>query len=203
MARRGRPARMKMMRPSLRIFALAFLAIQPLLGPGAARAAGLSDEIRKGMARYDPLVRRIAGRYIVDPALVHSIIAAESAYDRFAVSTKGAQGLMQLMPETARDYGVDDSFDIAQNIEGGVKYLRDLQKAYPGKTELVLAAYHAGPKAVARFEGVPPYSETVTYVARVKDYYRRMAPSAKTRIIETMDKNGLRIVTNDPRLAYR
>ncbi len=168
-----------------------------------AGATGLSGDLKRQAARYDPLVRQIASRYFVDPTLVHSIIAAESAYDRFAVSSKGAQGLMQLMPETARDYGVEDSFDIAQNIEGGVKYLKDLQKTYPGRTDLVLAAYNAGPGAVEKYDGVPPYAETKTYVARVKSYLKQMPAKRRTVIYETVDANGRLIVTNDPRLAYR
>jgi soluble lytic murein transglycosylase-like protein len=172
--------------------------------PGSALAAGLGAEIQKKAASYDPIVRRIANQYVVDPALIHSIIAAESAYNRFAVSGKGAQGLMQLMPETARDYGVENTFDAVQNIEGGVKYLKDLQKSYPGRTDLVLAAYNAGPKAVEKYEGIPPYAETKTYVARVKGYLREMSAARKrTPIYEIIDEQGRRIVTNDPRLAYK
>jgi soluble lytic murein transglycosylase-like protein len=110
---------------------------------------------------------------------------------------------MQLMPETARDYGVEDSFDVAQNIEAGVKYLKDLQKAYPGRTDLVLAAYNAGPSAVAKYDGVPPYAETKTYVAKVKSYLREISAKKRTAIYEIIDASGRRIVTNDPRLAYR
>jgi soluble lytic murein transglycosylase-like protein len=171
--------------------------------PAPARAAALSGGIQKKAAEYDPVVRRLAGQYVVDPALVHSIIAAESAYDRFAVSDKGAQGLMQLMPDTARDYGVENSFDAVQNIEGGVKYLRDLQKAYPGRTDLVLAAYNAGPSAVAKYDGIPPFAETQMYVARVKGFMRDAPVRKRTAIYEVIDANGRRIVTNDPRLAYR
>jgi len=174
-----------------------------VLLPLSVRATGLSGEIQKRAARYDPVVRQIAGRYDVVPSLVHSIIAAESAYNRFAVSDKGAQGLMQLMPGTARDYGVEDSFDIIQNIEGGVKYLKDLQKTYPGRIDLVLAAYNAGRSAVAKYNGVPPYAETKTYVARVKSFLRDSPVRKRTAIYETVDAEGRRIVTNDPRLAYR
>jgi soluble lytic murein transglycosylase-like protein len=177
-----------------------------LLGTAAAAVpvrGGLSPDLQKKVDRYDPVIRRIAARYVVDPALVHSIIAAESDYNRFAVSDKGAQGLMQLMPGTAKDYGVENSFDIAQNIEGGIKYLKDLQKTYPGKPDLVLAAYNAGPKAVAKYDGVPPYAETRTYVARVRNYYRQLSPTRRTPIVEMVDKNGRLIVTNDPRLVYR
>ena len=115
-----------------------------------------------------PIIRKIAGRYAgVDPALIHSIITVESAYDRFAVSDKGAQGLMQLMPETAKDYGVKNVFNAWENIEGGMKYLCDLLKTYPRRLDLVLAAYNAGRSAVAKYDGVPPYAETRDYVAKV------------------------------------
>jgi soluble lytic murein transglycosylase-like protein len=176
-----------------------------LLGglPVTADAADLGGGMRKKAAAFDPVVRRIAERYAVEPALVHSIIAAESAYDRFAVSARGARGIMQLMPETARDYGVENVFDAGQNIEGGVKYLRDLQKAYPGRTDLVLAAYNAGPGAVEKYAGVPPFAETRTYIARVRGYLREMPEKRRQRIFEVVDKSGRLIVTNDPRLAYK
>jgi soluble lytic murein transglycosylase-like protein len=191
------------MRKTAKAFVLACALCVPALAPESA-LAGLGGEIQKKAAAYDPIVRRIASQYVVDPVLIHSIIAAESAYNRFAVSVKGAQGLMQLMPETARDYGVHDSFDAVQNIEGGVKYLKDLQKSYPGRTDLVLAAYNAGPKAIEKYEGVPPFAETRTYIARVKGILREMGGvRARTPIYETVDENGRRIVTNDPRLAYR
>ncbi len=130
--------------------------------------------------KYETIVQTTAARHGVDTALVHSIIAAESNYDRLAVSGKGAQGLMQLMPETARDYGVRDVFDAAENIEGGVKFLKDLQNKYPNQTDLVLAAYNAGPAAVEKHGGVPPYRETKTYIARVKQNLR-LAPQSKIR----------------------
>lgn len=107
----------------------------------------------------------------VDPLLIHSVIRAESAYNPFAVSSKGAQGLMQLMPATARTLGVRDSFDAKQNIEAGVRYLKQLQDQYHDD-RLALAAYNAGPKAVEKYgNGIPPYPETQNYVRKVGDYY--------------------------------
>ena len=97
----------------------------------------------------------------VSPELVHSVIQAESNYNTYAVSPKGAQGLMQLMPATARRFGVTDSFDARQNIEGGVRYLKFLQQTF-GDDRLAIAAYNAGEKAVVKYGGVPPYPETVT-----------------------------------------
>ncbi len=107
-------------------------------------------------------------RHDVDPLLVQSMISVESAYDPFAISPKGAQGLMQLIPSTARRFGVDDAFNPAQNIEGGVKYLKHLLTLYAGDTRLALAAYNAGEGAVAKYRGkIPPYAETQNYVYQV------------------------------------
>ena len=151
---------------------------------------------------YDPIIRKIAARYAgIDPALVHSIIVVESAYDRFAVSDKGAQGLMQLMPETAKDYGVKNAFNAWENIEGGIKYLNDLLQTYPNRLDLVLAAYNAGRSAVAKYNGVPPYPETRDYVekvTRVKTSLQPLAASAarKTTITSYRDKDGKMRVTN-------
>ncbi len=114
----------------------------------------------------------------VDPLLVHSVIRAESAYNPFAVSTKGARGLMQLMPDTARTLGVTDSFDVQQNIEAGVRYLKQLQDLYHDD-RLALAAYNAGPKAVERYHSdVPPYPETQQYVKKVGAYYKEAQKAA-------------------------
>jgi soluble lytic murein transglycosylase-like protein len=112
------------------------------------------------------LVQSMARNYAVSPALVDSVIQVESNYDPFAVSPKGAQGLMQLMPSTARRFGVQDSFDAKQNIEGGVRYLKFLQETFKDD-RLAIAAYNAGEGAVARYGTVPPYPETVDYVAKV------------------------------------
>ncbi len=166
--------------------------------PGGADAAGGALKIA-----YDPLVRPIAARYAVDPQLVHSIIAAESDYNRFAVSTKGALGLMQLMPETVKDYGVKDAFDPAANIEGGVRHLKNLTNVYGGRTDLVIAAYNAGRTAVDRYDGIPPFQETQFYVHKVQSLYVRETAPKKGRIIEFRDASGRLIVTNDVRLAAR
>jgi len=110
----------------------------------------------------------------VDPALVHAVITAESAYNPTAVSPKGAVGLMQLMPDTARRYGVKDSKDPQANILGGVQYLNDLIALFKGDLKLVLAAYNAGENAVARFGGqIPPFAETRAYVPKVMGMYER------------------------------
>ena len=114
-----------------------------------------------------------ASKYGVDPNLVAAVIWAESSGDPNAVSTRGAKGLMQLMPETAQSLGVKRIFDPGENVEGGTRYLRQLLDAQGGDVKLALAAYTAGPEAVRRHNGVPPYRETALYVGRVIRVYER------------------------------
>jgi hypothetical protein len=114
---------------------------------------------------YDELIDKASAMYSVPSNLVRAMIEVESGFDERAVSRTGAKGLMQLMPDTARRFNVDDPFDARQNIEGGVRYLRQLLDQFPLK--LAVAAYNAGESAVRRFRGVPPYAETRGYVARV------------------------------------
>jgi hypothetical protein len=116
------------------------------------------------------MVADAAETHHLDPLLVHSVIQVESNYNPYAVSSAGAQGLMQLMPGTAKDLGVTDSFDPRQNIEAGVKYLKQLKDQYHDD-RLALAAYNAGPGAVAKYKDVPPYPETQDYVERVGERY--------------------------------
>ena len=124
------------------------------------------------------MVEESARAHDVDPLLVHSVIQAESNYNPYAVSAKGAQGLMQLMPATAEDLGVTDSFDARQNIEAGVRYLKYLQDLYHDD-RLALAAYNAGPGAVQKYkQRVPPYPETQAYVERVGRRYSEARQAA-------------------------
>jgi soluble lytic murein transglycosylase-like protein len=121
--------------------------------------------------RYAPIIAAAAARQGVDANLVHAVIRAESAYQPTAKSRAGACGLMQLMPATARRFGVRDIWDPAQNIRGGVAYLRFLSDHFAGDIPLVLAAYNAGEGAVAKYGNrIPPYRETRTYVQRVLGY---------------------------------
>lgn len=121
---------------------------------------------------YDPVIRSASLDHGVPAALVKAVIAAESSFDAAAVSPKGAMGLMQLMPGTAQELGVGDAFHSEQNVQGGTRYLRELYDRY-GDWLRTLAAYNAGPEAVDRYDGVPPYDETREYVKRVLSYYRR------------------------------
>ena len=119
-----------------------------------------------------PLIDRYADRYSLDPKLVHAVIRAESGYNTRAVSPKGARGLMQLMPATARELDVEDAFDPASNIAGGTRYLRRMLDQFAGSVELALAGYNAGPEAVRQFGGIPPFPETRKYVTRILREYR-------------------------------
>ena len=121
---------------------------------------------------YDTLIQTTAAEYGIPPALVKAVIAAESAFNPTAVSRAGAQGLMQLMPGTAAALGVEDSMVPEENVRGGVTYLRLMIERY-GDLSRALAAYNAGPAAVDKYGGIPPYRETKDYVARVLSYYRQ------------------------------
>jgi soluble lytic murein transglycosylase-like protein len=148
--------------------------------------------------KYDPVVRTYGRKYNVPADLIHSVIAAESNYDSGAVSPKGAAGLMQLMPETAAQYGVQDRFDPEQNIMGGIQYLRDLCRLYKNSTKLVLAAYNAGQEALIKYRGIPPYSETREYIRRVMASYQKPVITGGTPIRKFTGPDGKAIFTNDP-----
>jgi len=122
------------------------------------------------------LVEETANRFQIDPRLVHAIISVESQYHPNAVSPKGAMGLMQLIPETAQRFGVENPFDPKENIQGGVSYLRSLLNLYGGDLSLSLAAYNAGEHAVQRFGGIPSFAETRDYVQKVTDIYQAGSP---------------------------
>ncbi len=121
--------------------------------------------------RVRAMVEETSKNLDVSPLLVDSVIQVESNYNPYAISPKGARGLMQLMPDTARRFGVTNSFDPQQNIEGGVRYLKFLQETFQDD-RLAVAAYNAGEKAVAKYKNVPPYRETVDYVTKVSQKYR-------------------------------
>jgi len=116
----------------------------------------------------DQAVERIAAQHALSPQLLHSVIKVESNYNPYAVSNKGALGLMQLIPETARRFGVVNAFNPVENIQGGAKYLRYLLDLYGGSYPLALAAYNAGEAAVAKYGGIPPFAETQNYVILVR-----------------------------------
>ena len=130
-------------------------------------AAPVAEEPAGPPQTFREAIDLVAQKHDLPPALVHSVIRVESNYNPYAISPKGALGLMQLVPATARRFGVSDSFNPAQNLEGGVKYLKYLLELYHNNYQLALAAYNAGEGAVARHGGVPPYPETVNYLNQV------------------------------------
>jgi soluble lytic murein transglycosylase-like protein len=128
-------------------------------------AADTRHETPSAVTAYADIIDRVSREQGVDARLVRAVIQVESAYQQGARSRKGAMGLMQLMPQTARQYAVADPYDPAANIEGGIKHLKALLERWP--RELALAAYNAGEAAVQKFRGIPPYPETRAYVARI------------------------------------
>lgn len=140
--------------------------LQPVQGPNVIPAP-----------QIDRLVNANAGAWGVDPALIKAIIANESGFNANATSKTGAQGLMQLEPGTAADLGVSDAYDPSQNVWGGTRYIRGLLDRFHGDLRLAVAAYNAGPGAVEKYGGVPPYAETQSYVENVLDSYRKYKAS--------------------------
>jgi hypothetical protein len=167
--------------------------IQPKASNTAETSVDTQASSQQEFAEVPNLVEEAAKRHDVDPLLVHSVIQVESNYNPYAVSPKGAQGLMQLMPETARRFGVRNSFDIKENIEGGVRYLKYLGTLFPQDPRLTVAAYNAGEGAVWKYgNSIPPYRETVQYVDRVgKRYGQARRAAEKKEKKETKRPAGL------------
>lgn len=129
---------------------------------------------------YEDEILRAAKQYDIDPDLVKAVIKVESNFNSTAVSQKGAIGVMQLMPETAQDYSVNDPFNPTENINGGTKYLKDLMEMFNGNLQLALAAYNAGQNAVIKYGfKIPPYAETIDYVERVLNHYSNLKGNSK------------------------
>lgn len=133
------------------------------------------------VAQLDHLIRGASSAHGLSPALVRAVIEVESGGDPSAISSAGAMGLMQLMPGTASTYGVADAFDPDQNVDGGCSYLHDLLGRYHGNLKLALAAYNAGPGAVDKYGGIPPYAETQSYVRNVTALYAAATALPRTR----------------------
>jgi hypothetical protein len=165
----------------------------------------LAKDVRNGapgpLLDLNEVVNAASGRYRLDPDLVSSVIKAESGFNVRAVSPKGAQGLMQLMPDTASKLGVPDAFDPQANVEGGTRYLRELLERYNFDLVKALAAYNAGPLRVEQYGGVPPYHETRAYVARVvRDFNKKkkaqqQSAAAQSRSKQESSKTGTKAGT--------
>lgn len=165
---------------------------------------GASLSAKNNLGDLDRIVHEASGRYSVDPALVRAVIQTESSWNPAAVSRRGAAGLMQLGPGTAKRLGVDDVLNPEHNVDGGVRHLRTLLDRYNGNLDLALAAYNAGEGAVDRHGGIPPYRETRSYVQKVTEaYYRpgsgRLAHwwNASHAIHKETDEHGRVVFTNE------
>ena len=129
--------------------------------------------MKKRISSITPTINKYAWKHGIQPELVKAVINTESCFDHKAVSRVGAQGLMQLMPATAKELGVKDSFDPEENISGGIRYLRQMLDKFDNNLDLALAAYNAGPGAVKKYNGIPPFKETINYIARIKKYQKK------------------------------
>jgi hypothetical protein len=149
---------------------LAFTVRTP---PGSPAHLGLGQLGPPQLNRYSKEFRAASKRTGVEDAMLRAFAHAESGFDSKATSSKGAQGVMQLMPDLAREYAVTDPYSPSQSIDGGARHLRLLMRRYQGDIELVAAAYNAGVGSVAQYKGIPPYRETIEYVAKVQALYGR------------------------------
>jgi Rod binding domain-containing protein len=168
-------------------------ALNPLLETEAPRVH--KPPLPEQLVRYHSIVREAASKYDVDEELLYAVMQQESAGKPDAVSHAGAKGLMQLIDSTAAEMGVQDSFDPRENIMGGAKYLRQQLDTF-GSVEHALAAYNAGPGAVMKYSGVPPYRETTNYVEKVTGHYerlKRLTEAARTRVSEYVNEQGARL----------
>ena len=153
--------------------------------------------------QFAQTVERIARQNQLPPQLIHSVIRVESNYDPYAVSPKGALGLMQLIPSTARRFGVSDVFDSADNIQGGARYLKYLLGLYKGDNALALAAYNAGEGAVSRYGGVPPFPETRNYVTQVrKRLEETAAPNETSEPVSAVQRSEAKPAETSPADTY-
>jgi soluble lytic murein transglycosylase-like protein len=158
-------------------------------------AAGVKVKPSKRAERWRPLIASAAARHGVDPGLVEAVIACESNFEPEAVSRAGACGLMQLMPATAREYGLTDLFDPAGNVETGTRHLAGLLRSFGGDRRLAIAAYNAGEGAVRRSGGMPPFAETMHYVEKVQSYFAQLSDAGS----DSFERTPLNLAPAPPR----
>lgn len=178
--------------------AISISPASPSPAPGTRQRIRSKGRPPDGIGR---LIDRIARKHGMDPELVKAVAKVESNYNPTAISPKGALGVMQLLPATAQRFGVADAYNPAQNIEGGIRYLKFLRKRFPGNLALVLAAYNAGENAVRKHGGIPPYRETRDYVHKIRQLYGRDLPDpsaggVKPDIVSYRDSAGRRVYSN-------
>ncbi len=179
------------------------LSRRPLPAPDASiRTSAPTDKA----AGFRPLIRDVSARYGLDQALIEAIIRVESDFEPRAVSVKDCKGLMQLHPDTAKRFGVENVFDPGENVEGGVRYLRFLLEEFEDDLSLALAAYNAGENAVRKYQGIPPYRETRDYVKKIAKLYdfsfwsefRREQEQPLNRVFRISLPDGGLLLTNTP-----
>jgi len=180
---------------------LGFLLAAAPAGANGAVAAARTREASAERSELRKLVHEMSTEHGVDPKLMDALVHVESGYNPNAVSRKGAMGLMQLMPETAKRLKVDDPFDPAENVRGGVKEFSRLVSRYSGNLQLALAAYNAGEGAVSKYRGVPPYAETRSYISKILSLYTgrpyRLAGSYRAAPVRMLrNRQGGTIITN-------
>ena len=159
-------------------------------GAGTLAAQKNSPVFREAPSTYDNLIRRYADEYGVEFALVKAIMQAESAFNPYAVSNKGARGLMQMMPSTAGRYGVQDIYNPRENIRAAVQHLKYLFDTFDHRPVLVIAAYNAGENAVKQYRGIPPYEETESYVKKVLQYKHQYTPNYRIISVAANPSDG-------------
>jgi soluble lytic murein transglycosylase-like protein len=171
-------------------------AIAPrVMNPAAAAIEQAPSAAPQGI---NDLVDTIAAEHDLPPQLIHAVIKVESNYNATAISPKGALGLMQLIPSTARRFGVAHVFDPVENIQGGARYLKYLLELYDNNTPLALAAYNAGEAAVARYNGIPPFPETQNYVIQVKNHLEKLLAEALAKQAAAQPAQPATVVAGGP-----
>ena len=182
------------------------------LAPEKPKLIPLNDKspVPAQIEQIEKWIEEISEQQGVDPELVKAVAKTESNFNPYAVSNKGALGLMQLIPDTAKRFGVTNVFDAKQNIEGGVKFLKFLMGMFPNNLPYILAAYNAGENAVLKYKGIPPYRETQAYVRKISQAYSKKGSflvasnqSAADRRISTYRDNSGRVVYSNVDSAYR